>query len=81
MTANRPAPEGTRLDELWRILPEEATATPDGVLEIGGIAVTELAERFGTPLHVYDETGLRRQARRFVDGLRARWPNSDVVFA
>ncbi|GAA4064651.1 diaminopimelate decarboxylase [Agromyces indicus] len=81
MTANRPAPVGTRLDELWRILPEEATATPDGVLEIGGVAVTELAERFGTPLHVYDESGLRRQARRFVDGLRARWPNSDVLFA
>ena len=53
MTATRPAPEGTRLGELWRILPEEATASGDGVLEIGGVAVTELAERFGTPLHVY----------------------------
>jgi diaminopimelate decarboxylase len=81
MTANRPAPEGTRLDDLWQILPEEATATPDGVLEIGGVAVTELAERFGTPLHVYDEAGLRRQVRRFVDGLRERWPDSEVLFA
>lgn len=49
MTANRPAPEGTRLGELWRILPEESTVSADGVLEIGGVAVTELAERFGTP--------------------------------
>ena len=81
MTATRPAPEGTRLGELWRILPEEATASGDGVLEIGGVAVTELAERFGTPLHVYDEAGLRRQIRRFVDGLRDRWPNSEVLFA
>ncbi|WP_430645097.1 diaminopimelate decarboxylase [Agromyces sp. GXS1127] len=81
MTPNRPAPAGTRLGELWRILPEEATATDDGVLEIGGVAVTELAERFGTPLHVYDEVGLRRQIRRFVDGLRSRWPNSEVLFA
>lgn len=81
MTANRPAPSGTRLGDLWRILPEEATATADGVLEIGGVAVTELAERFGTPLHVYDEQGLRRQIRRFVDGLQARWPNSEVLFA
>ena len=72
---------GTRLGELWRILPEEATASDDGVLEIGGVAVTELAERFGTPLHVYDEAGLRRQIRRFVDGLRHRWPNSEVLFA
>lgn len=81
MTANRPAPSGTRLGDLWRILPEEATATVDGVLEIGGVSVTELAERFGTPLHVYDEGGLRRQIRRFVDGLQARWPNSEVLFA
>lgn len=81
MTQNRPTPAGTRWDELWRILPEEATATPDGVLQIGGVAVTELAERFGTPLHVYDETGLRRQVRRFIDGLRERWPDSEVLFA
>lgn len=81
MTQDRPAPDGTRLGELWRILPEEATANADGVLEIGGVAVTELAERFGTPLHVYDETGLRRQIRRFIDGLRERWPNSEVLFA
>ncbi|MFF2272153.1 diaminopimelate decarboxylase [Agromyces sp. NPDC058136] len=81
MTTDRPAPDGTRLGELWRILPEEATANADGVLEISGVAVTELAERFGTPLHVYDETGLRRQIRRFVDGLRERWPNSEVLFA
>ncbi|MDR6905087.1 diaminopimelate decarboxylase [Agromyces sp. 3263] len=81
MTPTRPAPDGTRLGELWRILPEEATANDDGVLEIGGVAVTELAERFGTPLHVYDEAGLRRQVRRFVDGLHERWPNSDVLFA
>ncbi|SFR71104.1 diaminopimelate decarboxylase [Agromyces sp. CF514] len=81
MTANRPDPSGTRLGDLWRILPEEATATADGVLEIGGVAVTELAERFGTPLHVYDEQGLRRQIRRFVDGLQARWPDSEVLFA
>ncbi|UIP57720.1 diaminopimelate decarboxylase [Agromyces marinus] len=81
MTPYRPSPEGTRLGELWRILPEEAAASADGVLEIGGVSVTELAERFGTPLHVYDEGGLRRQARRFVDGLRTRWPNSEVLFA
>ena len=71
------------LDELWSILPEEASAdaaTPE-VLSIGGVPVTELAERYGTPLYVYDETGLRRQIRRFTEGLRERWPNSEVLFA
>ena len=81
MSVHQPAPAGTRLGELWRLLTEESAASADGVLEIGGVSVTELAERFGTPLHVYDETGLRRQIRRFVEGLRERWPNSEVLYA
>ena len=75
-----PAPS---LDALWPILPENAAidaATPE-VLSIGGVPVTELAEQYGTPLYVYDEVGLRRQIRRFTEGLRERWPNSEVLFA
>ena len=81
MQATHPTPERTRLGELWEVLPEEASASVEGVLEIGGVPVTTLADRYGTPLHVIDETGLRRQIRRFVDGLRSRWPNSEVLFA
>lgn len=33
----------------------------DGVLEIGGVAATVLAGRFGTPLYVYDAAVIRRQ--------------------
>lgn len=73
--------EGTTLAALREILPEETDRTDAGVLTIGGVPVTELAERFGTPLHIVDEAGLRRQARRFVDGLRERWPNSEVLYA
>ena len=73
---SRPATPGTRLDELWRLLPEESAANASGVLTIGGVAVDELAAEYGTPLHIYDEAGLRRQARRFVTGLARRWPNS-----
>ena len=79
--AAQPAPEGTRLAELWDVLPEESAVTADGVLAIGGVPVTELAAQYGTPLHVFDEAGLRRQIRRFVDGLAERWPNSEVLFA
>lgn len=70
-----------RLAELLEILPEESAVTEDGVLTIGGVRVTELAERYGTPLHIMDEAGLRRQIRRFVNGLKERWPNSEVLFA
>ena len=84
LTPTQPAPDGTRLGELWSILPEESSRIEGpggGELAIGGVGVTELAERFGTPLHVMDDAGLRRQIRRFIDGLRERWPNSEVLYA
>jgi diaminopimelate decarboxylase len=33
----------------------------DNVLHIGGVSATQLAERFGTPLYVYDAAVIRRQ--------------------
>lgn len=78
---SQPDVEGTRVGDLWSILPEESGVNAAGVLHLGGVSVTELAEQYGTPLYVYDEVGLRRQIRRFIDGLRERWPNSEVLFA
>lgn len=69
------------LEAIWSILPENSECDEHGGLVIGGVAVAELAERFGTPLHIIDEAGLREQIRRFVGGLRERWPNSEVLFA
>lgn len=77
----QPDPTGTRLGELWSILPEESSRTAGGELAIGGVAVSELAEQYGTPLHIVDEAGLRRQMRRLLSGLRERWPRSEVLFA
>jgi len=47
-----------------------------GVLQLDGLAATELAERFGTPLVVYSEAALRERARMF---LRAA-PGALVVY-
>lgn len=66
--------------ELWDILPENS-ASVGGVLHIGGVSVQALADKYGTPLHVFDEQGLRDQAHRFTAGLKDLWPNSDVLFA
>nr|WP_245356884.1 diaminopimelate decarboxylase [Paeniglutamicibacter kerguelensis] len=63
------------------ILPEESTISDTGELSIGGVPVTELARQYGTPAYIMDETGLRRQIRRFVDGISSRRPNSEVLFA
>jgi diaminopimelate decarboxylase len=48
------------------LLPDTATVDADGRLHIGGCDALELAERFGTPLFVYDEAHLRARCREAV---------------
>ena len=67
--------------DLLPLFPEHSDVTPDGELAIGGVGVRDLAERFGTPAYIVDEAGLRDQARRMKNGLAARHPDSEVVFA
>ncbi len=50
----------------WGLLPDTAEVGPGGELCIGGVDTLELAERFGTPLFVYDEEHLRRRCREAV---------------
>lgn len=69
------------LNRTASVLPEEASIADGGELHIGGCPVTELVATYGTPAYVFDELGLRRQIRRFVDGLQSRWPSSEVLFA
>lgn len=49
-----------------RLLPDNATIGDDGRLSIGGCDVLDLAERFGTPLFVYDEAHLRARCQEAV---------------
>ncbi len=50
-------------------------------LELGGCDVVSLAEQFGTPLYVYDETTLREQATRALHAFRSRWNEVIVLYA
>ena len=68
-------------EALLELFPSGTTVDDDGVLNIGGCAATTLAAAFGTPALTIDEMSLRQRARRFVDGLAERWPNSQVVWA
>jgi diaminopimelate decarboxylase len=72
---------GSSSRDLLPLFPEHSSVSPDGELAIGGVGVRDLAERFGTPAYIVDEAGLWNQARRFKDGLAARHPDSEVVFA
>ncbi len=48
------------------LLPATARVDGSGRLSVGGCDVVELAERFGTPLFVYDEAHLRGRCREAV---------------
>ncbi|MCU1394073.1 MAG: lysA [Ilumatobacteraceae bacterium] len=49
------------------LLPDTAEIAADGSLHIGGCSLVDLAETYGTPLFVYDETHLRNRCREAVD--------------
>ncbi|MGH3354532.1 MAG: diaminopimelate decarboxylase [Nocardioidaceae bacterium] len=49
----------------------------DGVLEIGGVALTDLANEFGTPTYVLDEADFRSRARAYRDA----FAGFDVFYA
>ena len=73
-------PTSTALPDL-ALFPDGTTRRPDGELLIGGCALSELAERFGTPALVVDEAALRGRAREFLTAFRSRHADAHVHFA
>ncbi|MDI9979214.1 diaminopimelate decarboxylase [Rhodococcus sp. IEGM 1307] len=61
--------------EVW---PRNAHRGADGVVSLAGIPVTELAEKYGTPLFVVDEDDFRSRCR---DMARAFGPTAKVHYA
>ncbi|MGV1010316.1 MAG: diaminopimelate decarboxylase [Dermatophilaceae bacterium] len=59
-----PADVNAVLPTLWAA---SVGRSADGVLSVGGMAVTELAARFGTPAYIVDENDFRDRARAFRD--------------
>jgi diaminopimelate decarboxylase len=49
------------------LLPDTASVGADGVVSVGGVAATELAEEFGTPLLVYCEETMLARARSYLE--------------
>ena len=49
--------------------------------EISGVRVRELAEQFGTPLYVYDESAMRKQLQTFTDSFRSNVLDTRVIYA
>ena len=53
------------------LLPDTACIEPGGSLTIGGVALTDLAASYGTPLFVYDEGHLRNRCREAIEAFGA----------
>jgi pyridoxal-dependent decarboxylase-like protein len=68
-------------DRLFDVLPRTAAAGTDGRLTVGGCALADVAEAFGTPTFVVDEHGLRETAREYLDAFSSRHPGTEVHFA
>lgn len=66
----------------WQSLfPHTARVNAAQHLELGGCDAVELAEKFGTPLYVVDETTLREQATHALNTFRAQWENATLLYA
>jgi diaminopimelate decarboxylase len=71
----------TTSTQLSHVYPLGSRINERGRLEIGGCDAVALAREFGTPAFVVAEDDLRARARAFVDGVRTRHTDSDVLFA
>jgi diaminopimelate decarboxylase len=67
--------------QLTHVLPLGSRVDARGHLEVGGCDAVALAREFGTPAYVYAEDDLRARARAFVEAMRARHDDFDVLFA
>ncbi|MFJ8585218.1 diaminopimelate decarboxylase [Streptomyces sp. NPDC093595] len=71
-----PPADLNRLDE--KVWARTVSRAEDGVVTLGGIPVTALAEEFGTPAYFLDETDFRARCRAWAD---AFGEDADVFYA
>ncbi len=64
-----------------KVFPDTTQVNAQGHLAIGGCDALELADRFGTPLYVFDEETLRNRCREFIREFRSRHPETSVIYA
>ena len=63
------------------LFPLTAEGNNRGHLLIGGCNVVDLAEEFGTPLYLFDESTLRHRCREFKDEFCKYYPDTLVIYA
>src|ERR1700716_3027945 len=71
----------TAASGLSHVFPLGTRVNERGHLEIGRCDASELAREFGPPAYLLAEDYLRSRARNFIDEVRARHGDFDVLFA
>ena len=66
---------------LASILPRSSEINEAGALRIGGCDFPELAERFGTPLYIYDEASVRDACREYLLQFGELLPGIRILYA
>jgi diaminopimelate decarboxylase len=63
------------------MLPDTAGRSAAGNLSVGGCDLVDLAERYGTPLYVFDEATIRGRLRAYRRAVRGWAPGGDVLYS
>ena len=63
------------------LFPLSANINIAGNLEIGGCDTVSIAQEFGTPLYVYDESTIRSMAKTYLHEFSSRYPDTTVAYA
>lgn len=63
------------------MLPLTAKVNSRGHLVIGGCDTVQLAAEFGTPLYIFDESGLRARCRELITEFTRRYADTIVIYA
>ncbi|MBA6435169.1 diaminopimelate decarboxylase [Streptomyces sp. GMR22] len=64
-------------DGALSVWPASTVPLADGDLAVGGVSLTELADRFGTPVYLLDEAEVRARCRAY----REAFPEAAVLYA
>jgi len=72
-------PDGDPLSPNRNLAPITARLDALGRLEVGGIALSDLAQRYGTPLYVLDEATLRATCRAYRQALERYYPGPSLA--
>ncbi len=57
---------------------DDILSVRDNHLYVEDLSAAAIARRFGTPVYVVSESGLRNRVRRFVRAFATRWPEGEV---